>query len=165
MKIGEFINIYRREHNISMEELANRCGLSKAYISKLESDVDKNKTKQIKPSIQTFNKIAKGLNISLTDLLSALDSEQEVTLEPEYDSILNAINKSFLVEINSYLEMLNDVGKQEAVKRVEELTYLPKYSKINNSLSAAARHGNINELPDSEAIDEDIRNAKDPDFL
>lgn len=163
MKIGEFLSIYRKEHNLSMEELANRCGLSKAYISKLEANVNNNNGKLIKPSIQTFNKIAAGLNISLTDLLSALDSEQEVTLEPEANSIINAINKSFLKEINSSLEILNDTGKQEAVKRIEELTYIPEYSK--NMLSAAARNGNITELPDSDLIDEDINSTDDPDFL
>lgn len=134
MKIGEFLNIYRKEHGLSMEELANRCCLSKAYISKLEANVNDKSAKQIKPSIQTFNKIANGLNISLTDLLSTLDSEQEVTLEPEYDNLSNVINKGFFEEINSCFEFLNDIGKQEAIKRVEELTYIPKYSKGYNRL-------------------------------
>lgn len=145
MKIGEFLNIYRKEHGLSMEELANRCGLSKAYISKLEATVSNENAKQIKPSIQTFNKIANGLNISLTDLLSTLDSEQEVTLGTEYDNLSNAINKGFLEEINSYFEFLNDIGKQEAIKRVEELTYIPKYSKSYNSLNNYLKKNSLEE--------------------
>lgn len=162
MKIGEFLSIYRKEHNLSMEELATRCNLSKAYISKLEANVN-NTRKHIKPSIQTFNKIANGLNISLTDLLSALDSEQEVLLIAESNDISNAINKSFLKEISLHFEFLNEVGKQEAVKRIEELTYIPKYAK--SMLNAAARNGNIRELPDNKLIDDDINNTDDPDFL
>lgn len=33
------------------------------------------------------------------------------------------------VQINRYLDELNDEGKKEAVKRVEELTQIPKYKK------------------------------------
>ena len=128
MKIGEFLSVYRKKHSLSMEELAGRCGLSKAYISKLEANIDSDKSKQIKPSIQTFNKIANGLNISLTELLSTLDAEQEVTLTSDHNSITDTINKSFIKEINSYFEFLSDAGKKEAIKRIEELTYVPKYS-------------------------------------
>lgn len=143
MKIGEFINAYRNEHKMSMEELATKCGLSKAYISKLEADVSAEKEKYIKPSIQTFNKIANGLNISLTDLLQALDNEQEVTLETDYE-IKEMINKGYLKEINAVLQHLNDKGKKEAVKRIQELSYIPCYT--NSTLTSQ----NDDEIPDND---------------
>lgn len=138
MKIGEFLNLYRTEHHMTMEELANRCNLSKAYISKLEANVSDKNDKYIRPSIQTFNKIADGLNISLTDLLSALDDDQEVTLDIE-NEIKNAINNEYLEKIKNSLDYLNDTGKKEAVKRIEELTYIPLYA---DSLKEVAARSN-----------------------
>lgn len=35
-------------------------------------------------------------------------------------------------KIIQYYEMLNDIGKREATKRVEELTYIPQYIEENN---------------------------------
>ena len=37
--------------------------------------------------------------------------------------------KEELPKIIKYYEMLNDIGKHEATKRVEELTYIPQYTK------------------------------------
>lgn len=155
MKIGEFLHIYWKEHNLSMDELANKCNISKAYISKLEANVNDNNSKAIKPSIQTFNKIATGLHISLTDLLATLDPEQEVSLEAGIDNLANVINKAYVDDLAKFLEHLNEQGKQEAIKRVEELTYIPTYvnhehSQITNILkipladaSLSAGTGNI----------------------
>lgn len=38
MYLGEFINKYRKENNLTMQDLANKCNLSKAYISMLENN-------------------------------------------------------------------------------------------------------------------------------
>lgn len=36
MTIGNLVKTYRQEHDLPMQEFADRCGLSKSYISMLE---------------------------------------------------------------------------------------------------------------------------------
>lgn len=38
MSLSEFLRNYRAEHELSMDDLAKRCGLSKPYISMLEKN-------------------------------------------------------------------------------------------------------------------------------
>ena len=40
MILGELIKTYRTEHHMSMDDFAKKCGLSKAYISILERNIN-----------------------------------------------------------------------------------------------------------------------------
>ena len=40
MTIGDFVKIYREENDMSMEEFAKLCGVSKGYISMLENNTN-----------------------------------------------------------------------------------------------------------------------------
>lgn len=59
--------------------------------------------------------------------------------------------------IMKYYDMLNDIGKHEATKRVEELTYLPRYvSKRSDYVNAA--HSIEDATDEDKRFDEDIMN-------
>lgn len=76
MKLDEIIKTYRSEHNISMQELADRCGLSKGYISMLENDFTPATTnKKITPSVETVKKLSAGLNIPFDILLKTINGD------------------------------------------------------------------------------------------
>ena len=58
MRLGEFISKYRAEHNnMSMQEFADRSGISKGYISMLERGVN-SRNESINPTIGAYKKIA-----------------------------------------------------------------------------------------------------------
>ena len=40
MKAGEWLKLYREQHNLSMQALADLCGFSKEYINVLEKGVN-----------------------------------------------------------------------------------------------------------------------------
>lgn len=80
MTIGNLVKTYRLEHDLPMQEFADRCGLSKSYISMLEKNVNPRNNKPIIPTIETYNKIAHGMNLGLDDLLKMLDSTEPVNL-------------------------------------------------------------------------------------
>lgn len=80
MTIGELVNKYRTEHELPMQEFANRCNLSKSYISMLEKSVNPRNNKPIIPTIETYNKIARGMNMELDNLLKMLDSTEQIDL-------------------------------------------------------------------------------------
>ena len=65
MTLGDLIKAYRAAHGLTMQEFANLSGLSKAYVSMLEKNKHPQNNKEIIPSIDTFNKVARAMNISL----------------------------------------------------------------------------------------------------
>ena len=97
------LNLYIKQHGKTQLEIAHSIGVSP----------------------QTFNTWCKGIAIPRMGKIQAL---------ADYFHI----NKSDLIEekkqaddvpaILQYYNKLNDLGKQEALKRVEELTYIPMYN-------------------------------------
>jgi len=93
MNIGRIINEYRISHDLTMQELADRSGLSKGYISMLEKGVHPQNGKEIVPSIETVQKLAKAMGMTVDVLLEAVDGDQLVDIshsESEYDPIEGA---------------------------------------------------------------------------
>lgn len=80
MKLGEWLKMYRTKHNMTMQDLADACGFSKAYIGALEKGINPSTGKPYSPTIQTFEKIAKGTGQDLDSLLKNLDGDQPITL-------------------------------------------------------------------------------------
>ena len=62
IKIGDTIKKYRKALNISQRELGRRVGISGQMVSKIENNLSQ-------PSIETFNKIAIALGVTVNDLI------------------------------------------------------------------------------------------------
>ncbi len=60
MILGERIKLLRQKNNLTIEELANRCELTKGFISQLERDISS-------PSIETLKNILEVLGTNLAD--------------------------------------------------------------------------------------------------
>jgi XRE family transcriptional regulator of biofilm formation len=71
--IGQRIQQLRLARKMTLSELAERSGVAKSYVSKIERNIQSN------PSIQFLEKMADALGVSLNDLL------QEKTAEPAKD--------------------------------------------------------------------------------
>lgn len=78
MNLGKIIKSYREQHNLSLDELSGRCGLSKGYLSMLENGINPRSNRPIAPTLPTLNKISAGMNIDLDALLHSLDSDQNI---------------------------------------------------------------------------------------
>ena len=63
-----------------MQNLADACGFSKAYIGMLEKGINSTTSKPVSPTVQTLDKIARGTGQDLDSLLKCLDGDQPVTL-------------------------------------------------------------------------------------
>lgn len=81
MELNELIKLYREMHDYTMQEFADRCGLSKGYISMLEKGVSPRNGNKITPSIETIAKIAKGMNMTTDELVTQLN-DTEIALVP-----------------------------------------------------------------------------------
>ncbi len=71
MEIGAKIKDLRLKNQLTQEELADRCELTKGYISQLENDLTS-------PSIATLKDILNGLGITLGEFFSGDDEEKIV---------------------------------------------------------------------------------------
>lgn len=86
MELKDIVSAYRRQSKLTMQELADKCGLSKGYISMLESGKHPNNERKLVPSLDTYKKLASGMGLNLDDLLRMVDEDTVVSLEkPEID--------------------------------------------------------------------------------
>lgn len=77
MEIGSKIKRRRVLCGLTQEELANRCELTKGYISQLENDLTE-------PSITTLEYIIKALGTTFKEFFSEEEEEQIVFKEDDY---------------------------------------------------------------------------------
>jgi len=77
MNIGEKIKFLRLQNNLTQEELADRCELSKAFISMLERDMTS-------PSIATLKDILETLGTNLADFFVDEEPEKVVFGKDDY---------------------------------------------------------------------------------
>lgn len=90
MQIGEKIKNLRIKNALTQEELANRCELTKGFISQLERDLTS-------PSIATLVDLLEGLGTNLKDFFNETTDEKivfskEDAFEKENDEHKNIIN-------------------------------------------------------------------------
>ena len=71
MELGEKIKQLRLQCDLTQEELASRCELSKGYISQLENDLTS-------PSIATLKDILTAVGSSLKEFFSEVDVEEKI---------------------------------------------------------------------------------------
>ena len=72
MILGDLIKEYRREHGYSMDQFAKMSGLSKAYISILERNVNPVNNKPVIPSLETIKAVAQAINMDFNDVIAML---------------------------------------------------------------------------------------------
>ena len=80
MKIGAKIKHLRLQYQLTQEELANRCELTKGFISQLENDLNS-------PSISTLTDILAALGTNLKDFFNEEEEPQIVFKKNDYFDI------------------------------------------------------------------------------
>ncbi len=143
VEIGARIKYVRDLREATLDDIAKKVGVTKSTIQRYENG----KIKNIK--IPVVESIAISLNVNPAWLIGKSD-----TMELPSQKVPKIIN---------YYELLNDIGKKEATKRVEELTHLPQYIQESNSYEVQAAHARTDiEIPDDvDTSDDDIMNNDD----
>lgn len=156
MSVGEQIKKCRNEIKLSQKELGKKLGVSQAMIAQYESGKRLPKLETIQKIAEALEVPLYDLFVTKTDNLGISIDLIDVKHPEDITKYLSAIdphfNEEFLKEkieaerighlsnleqletqnieqlVDNYLK-LNDLGQQEAVKRVEELTEIPRYTK------------------------------------
>lgn len=87
MVIGEKIRLLRVQHRLTQEELANRCELSKGFISQIERDLTS-------PSIATLMDLLECLGTNLKDFFSETPDEKLIFGPADYPVLENETDKN-----------------------------------------------------------------------
>lgn len=83
MKIGDVIKEFRTTRKITQQEMADMCGVSKSYISLLESGKSsRSSDTPINPSIEVVNRMAQVMGTSVDELIDSVDGDQGISLIP-----------------------------------------------------------------------------------
>ncbi|MBD7914245.1 helix-turn-helix domain-containing protein [Clostridium sp. Sa3CUN1] len=143
-KIGNRIKSRRKELNLTLKQIADIVGVASSTIQRYENGT----ISQLK--LPVLESIAKALDINPTWLV-----------RDDAPMILNHLNKSENIKKQNSLELilldsfnkLNKEGKNEAIKRVEELTYISKYIEENtNVIELPKREKQVWEEPGKEHL-------------
>ena len=73
MTLGKIVEEYLRKHHLSQRSFAKRCGLSSGYISMIVNGINPRSNTPIIPTLKSLNGIARGMNISIDELLAQMD--------------------------------------------------------------------------------------------
>lgn len=133
MELGEKIKRLRLQCDLTQEELAFRCELSKGYISQLENDLTS-------PSIATLKDILTALGSSLKEFFSEVDVDEKVVFTEQdfIEKVSNGQTLNWLVP-NAQKNMMEPIHlvlnsgektEQDVPHEGEEFGYILK-GKIN----------------------------------
>lgn len=78
MRIGEWINTYRAENQLSMADFAKKTGVSKAYVGFLEKGT-------VNPTTKMLSKIANALGMTLQEFMVSVDDDDIITIPAASD--------------------------------------------------------------------------------
>lgn len=117
MDLSEAVKEYRKEHRYSLREFADLCGLSHVQIYRIESGT-KTDGKPFEPKIKTLKKLAKGMGISLDEIMMYCDDlvvhwdKDDMAIDPVkqlvIDKILMSTPEQFAL-IQSYVNFVTKV--------------------------------------------------------
>lgn len=138
MDMGQKIYNLRIQKGLTLEELGNMVGVGKSTVRKWENGMIANMKR---------DKILKVSEVLDTTPAYLMGWKEEEQTQKESPKIMHHYNQ------------LNDLGKHEAEKRVEELTFLPQYT-----LEVKAAHNDhLDEPGELERMRNDLSSLKKPD--
>lgn len=80
MKLGDIIINYRSENGLSQREFARRADLSNSLISLIEKGTNPQTGKAMAQDLETYNRIARAMGVSLQSLFETLGDDATVSM-------------------------------------------------------------------------------------
>lgn len=138
--LGKRIKDVRKSLNLTQSEFAKKLGVTSMTISRYENGFRE-------PNLNMLERISLFFDVDLYFFFQTVtDSLKEWNDYQNKEAHIDSITLGYITEkegefkftnpeiekLVNIAEQLNAEGKKEAVKRVEELTYIPKYTEPDN---------------------------------
>lgn len=107
MTIGEYIKNYCKSTGTTNKHFAEKCGVTKGYISQLINGRNPKTGKPITPTIETYIRIAEATNITIDELFDIID---------DVPVALKEHSKRTLKSIGNYLTSLSRTDAYKSFK-------------------------------------------------
>ena len=140
MAIGEKIKTIRKARHVTQKQLGVVAGLAEITIRQYEAN-------KYTPSVENLRKIASALDVSVSEFLepgqtlreyNPSDDTWNALVMDEHGNVKQQLQTQVTHHtfrpnteqqtLLRYFDSLNEKGKKEALKRIEELSQLPKYA-------------------------------------
>ena len=133
MTLGENIKRIRKERGMTQKELGEKLNVSQQMIGQYESDTSNLLEK-------TIRKVAIALDCRIDELLdlpSVVNVSDDFMVDFQKGVLEYSVpqNEYYKFAISQAFNKLNPLGKKEAIKRIEELTEIKKYTEPDNTPS------------------------------
>lgn len=114
MTLGDYIQNYRKTHEMSMAEFAKLSGISKAYVSILEKNKQPATGKPVEPTVQTIRMVSEATGVDFGWLFSQLN---------QWANVPEDLERTESVKINVYgnvaaglpMEMIESIYDTEEI--------------------------------------------------
>ena len=141
------LNRIMKERNLRQVDILEKC---KPFCEKFEVKLGRNDLSQyvngkVEPGQEKLTILGLALNVSEAWLMGF-----NVPMER------TGLSKEESPKIMQYYDMLNDIGKHEAIKRVKELTELSRYVQEDTTYYVNAAHPIEGASEEDKQFDEDI---------
>ena len=138
--LGKYLKKQLKELKVSEREISAKCGISHSYLNQLIKGINPSTKKNISPTLITFEKLSKGLDVSvefLQRIARGIIQEDEYFTEEKNivsDKFLNSENKNIspdlLKQIGDFQNFISIVGldnKTRSENEWSELIYELKF--------------------------------------
>ena len=134
MKLGEIIKKFRYDNDMTMQEFADKSGLSKGYISMLEKNKHPQSKRELVPSFETYKKVASEMCMPLDDFLAALDGDEVVKVNAAAPAPAQLVGN--VESVNNFGDRLHSLRKSKSLTQEAFASSLnERYDlKINKSM-------------------------------
>lgn len=124
MRLSENLRSIRVQRELTQDELAELCGLSKAQISRMEAGSQRN------PSIETVVAIATALGVSIEELVFGAENDEKIVFGMQLKNLLQVINRLPQKNQDTIKDVvLAYVAQSESLIRWSELNKLEPIEK------------------------------------
>lgn len=132
---------YRIRKGVTMKELAKKCGISISHLCCLENGYDSHTGEKIKPTMEMYEKLARGMEMTRDELISRVEGKPMFTKRVYVDAKAYHVP---LIDHDAKPEMITKLT-EEADKRyvVSEKHYKPKQT-LAYSVGEQTDHLDIN---------------------
>lgn len=123
MNLAENIKTYRKKAGLTQKELAEKTKLSIATIQGYEQE-------KYLPKAENLRKIAKALGVFDYQIDPSMIKtfNSGVEFEKEWGRLIDETQEKEMLQL---MGILNNPGKEEAIRQVKLLTKVPEYQKNN----------------------------------
>ena len=125
MSIGSRIKVARKEKNMTQEQLALQCGVTKGAISNYENDVST-------PDVEKLSAIMDCLGVDPNYIYQDFFFPTKSTPTPPVGEA-RMLTEQELKRISSAMAQMNQEGRERAVELVEDLAAGGRYKKTGTN--------------------------------